>query len=193
MAVALLIPWVYRYGKDVPQWPCLDDRILSSAGLDRDRLYFTFLSAEDVKSVDADNGLRRRFANTPLYAGIKFVNGYTAMPTDAMVRLLHMAHNGFVSAADARLLEREVGPDGLFNLMGVEGIVLGRDYLYLAKELEGKGWEVVRSSVNEMLLHRRGPRLGLHGGYRDHFGGDVDALVDHIQNRGAIRPPLPSC
>ena len=190
MSIALLIPWVYRGEMDVSQCPALNDRVLSPGFLSRDRLYFAFLAPADVFSGDADNGLLRRFGDTPMYANVKFVNGYSTMIPTAMARLLHLGHNGYLPVADVPLLKREVGPQGLFSLMGVEGIVLSRDYLYLAKEFAAQGWKVVRSDTKEALLHRQGPRLGLARAVTSvTWAENLDALVNCIQKRGNAPAP----
>ncbi len=159
MAVAVLGPWQYFTSiADTPQWR-LDERVREPGLLDKERLYFAFLSKEDAYSTDSENGLRRRFANTAMYAGVKFVNGYVCFESPIAGQLLPMNPFGFMSPDEVgRVLPREARPDGLLAMMGVDGIVLGKDYAGYAKALEELGWKVVAKTTRDVLLHWPGPR-----------------------------------
>ncbi len=92
--------------------------------------------------------------------GVKFVNGYSVLPGRKGALLLDIGFCGFMAPASVqRLLPNEAGPDGLLELMGVDGIVLGRDYAQFTRQLEDLGWIVVAKTTRDVLLHRCGPPL----------------------------------
>ncbi len=68
MAIAIVTPQKFFTGDATMQWS-VGQRVLDSGQLDKQRLYFAFMSSADVYSGDSKNGTVRRFGNAPLYAG----------------------------------------------------------------------------------------------------------------------------
>jgi hypothetical protein len=161
MILALILPWRFFTSQDSTlQW-ALDQRMLETGPLEKDRLYFGILFAQRGPS-DPDDGPVRRFGNTPLYAGVKFVNGYSPMPKDIHGKILHYEWkaSGFILPENvAYLVPKETGPDGLLQLLGVDGIVLAKEYVRFTPDLEKQGWKVVWKTPLEAVLHRPGPKL----------------------------------
>jgi hypothetical protein len=193
MAMATIGPWTYCRSVDyAPRWS-LDDRFFDPGPLDRQRLYFAFMSYEDVYSFDADNGLLCRFGNTPLYAGVKFVNGYTPMPGRMANRLLPIDWSGFLRPDKVKyLLPRETGPHDLLRQMGVDGIVLGPDFAHWVPTLERQGWQVVVQAYHNVVLHWPGPTQPVVQSITDvQWVENDNAIVKGVQDRGDS--PAPAC
>ena len=108
---------------------------------------------------ELQDGLLGRFGNMAMYAGVKFVNGYACFTRPLVAKLLPMEWSGFMTPDQvATLLPREAGPGGLLQMMGVDGIVLGKDYAGYTRSLEDLGWKVVaRTKRRDALLHWPGP------------------------------------
>ena len=98
-----------------------------------------------------------RFANTAMYAGLSFVNGYTPMIPRQLGKLLATEWIGQISPADGRFLKKEASPGGLLSQMGVDGLVLGPDFMKYAGLLRQSGWELVGRFPMGMVFHRPGP------------------------------------
>jgi hypothetical protein len=194
MAIALVLPWQFCTSQNSTlQWT-IDHRVLEPGLLDKDRLYFAFLFAEkDTNGENDADGVVRRFGNTPLYAGVKFINGYSPMPNDLHGKILHYEWMGcgYIRPKNAKyMIRNETGPDGLLQLLGVDGIVLGRNYVHYTEELEKRGWTVVSETPYEAILHRDGPKLPVIRPV-DEFRsvGNAKGIVSGITERGSTPAP----
>jgi len=194
MAVAVIGPWqLFNSRLGTPRWR-LDERVREAGLLDKERLYFAFMSYNDVYSEDAENGLLRRFGNTAMYAGVKFVNGYATFTSPVAAKLLPMEWSGFINPKQvATLLPREAGPAGLLQMMGVDGIVLGKDYACYAKVLEDLGWKVVAKTKRDVLLHWPGPLRRVARPMTEAEWVKDASQIAHGFNGAATRLVRPSC
>ena len=141
--------WVNRW--DFPE------EMRQAEPLDQDVLYFAFYSREEAYKADPDLALLVRQGNMPMLAGVRMVNGYSPVHPAGFARVLGIdSQVGFYSrdTSALRLLEREAGPDGLLELMGVDGLVLAESYREHSDALLEQGWEEVFSSDAGVVLHR---------------------------------------
>lgn len=123
------------------------------------RLYLGLYSREEAYSRESGVALLVRPGNIPMLSGARFVNGYTPIRPAGLAWALGMeSHLGFTTEAQARrIVEREVGTDGMLELMGVDGLVLAARWEDYVQEVVEHGWTVVSSSGDGTILHRNGP------------------------------------
>jgi hypothetical protein len=103
-----------------------------------------------------------------------------------MDRLFRLGYLGHILDGELaeRLVKRETGPGGLFELMGVDGIVLGKDWASHSAFLERVGWRVVQDARMEVLLHRQGPPLPVARAIsRIEWASNDDEIVAKILDR----------
>ena len=157
MAASVVLPWqFFESSNSTPQWR-LDHRILDHGPLDTNDSYFVFMSFNDAYATDSENGLLRRFGNTAMYAGVRFVNGYSATAPQCLEKLFWLGWSGFISPPQARpWLKREASPDGLLQQMGVDGIGARPRLRRLRPATQKLGWNVVlRTKRGHIVASRR--------------------------------------
>ena len=126
-----------------------------AAPLDAEILYLSLYDRDEAYR--SDPGLSRliRPGNTGMFAGVHLVNGYSTIGPAGLARALRLSHLGFTSdSAARRLLERDAGPEGLLQLLGVDGLVLSQSRRGFAPGLLERGWETAFSSEKGVVLHR---------------------------------------
>ncbi|HEY9724041.1 MAG TPA: hypothetical protein V6D47_18710 [Oscillatoriaceae cyanobacterium] len=109
---------------------------------------------EDAPSI----GPLFRHANTPMYSGVQFVNGYSSMGPRSLDKAFGFQINfGTVSPALAKLvLDHGAGPGGWLARQGVDGLMIGATYLPLAQHLQALGWHQTFQSSEGALFERNG-------------------------------------
>ncbi len=161
--VVLLSLWVtysHVQWRWVTRWD-FPEAMRQAEPLDPQVLYFAFYSKEEAYNTDPDLSLLVRQGNMPMLAGVRMVNGYSPVHPAGFAKIFGMNSQVgyFASEAPARrLLEHETGPDGLLELMGVDGLVLATSWQDHAAALLEKGWETFFSSQAGVVLHRTARR-----------------------------------
>jgi hypothetical protein len=95
--------------------------------------------------------------NSPLYRGLTFVNGYSPLRFAGLSQLFGFGVSGAVSEeAATRVLHFEAGPDGLLQLLGVDGLVVIRDPSTPDEDelLRRQGWHMDGEWHRGRLWHR---------------------------------------
>jgi hypothetical protein len=135
-----------------------DDTILNPAPLDRERLYLSLHSFDEI--VGAENrpkgfGTILRPVNAMHYAGLRFLNGYSSYPGREVQALFDI--HGNIQAPKAESL---AGPQGerLLKFLGVDGIVFSDEYAQFARGL-GPEWHKVAEAPGEVAYHREPRRF----------------------------------
>jgi hypothetical protein len=89
--------------------------------------------------------------NSPLYQGLTFVNGYSPLRFAGLSQLFGFGVSGAMSEEAAmRMLLREAGPDGLLQLLGVDGLVVIRNRTSLGRQ----GWKMDGEWQTGRVWHR---------------------------------------
>lgn len=155
MGVALVVGSV-RPVDAVPHWS-IGEAIREPGPFDKARTYLAVLSLRDIYANGDGTGEINRFANTAMYAGLRFVNGYTPMIPRQLGKLLATEWIGQMSPRDGRFLKTAAPSGGLLSQMGVDGLVLGPDFMPYADLVRQSGWELVGRFPMGMVFHRPGP------------------------------------
>ena len=158
-AVALASLWAtYRLLPTNPGVPryAFDASLSQPAPLSADRLYLgLYPEPEHCDVVDIappDRAALLRPGSTNLFAGLRFVNGYSPIMGAGVGRELQMRTHGEVPPEVARdLFTRE---RVLLYLIGVDGLVIARNYP-LSIHPPADEWTAVFSSCEGTVYHRR--------------------------------------
>lgn len=142
----------------VPKYD-LDQKLTEASPLDPQRLYLSVYAPPEyvyrVGAIDGPVGQVVRPGSTSMWAGVRFINGYSPIRPAGVAREFDFAIHGELAPwSRAYLLEREAGPQGKLAALGVDGIVVGRE-LEIAPKPESE-WEVAHSSQEGRVYHRRG-------------------------------------
>jgi hypothetical protein len=133
--------------------------LLEPAPLNPQRLYLsvypwaelTYCTANTPQSV----GQTLRPGSTPMWAGLRFINGYSPIRAAGVAREFATSIHGEINPeVGSNLLDRQAGPEGELALLGVDGIVVAPE-VNLAPQ-PPREWELVVSTDEGNVFHRRG-------------------------------------
>jgi hypothetical protein len=96
-----------------------------------------------------------RPGSTSMWAGLRFVNGYSPIRAAGVAREFATTTHGEINPTIGdSLLNYQAGPDGELGLLGVDGIVVARE-LDFSPQPQSE-WELVVSADEGNVFHRRG-------------------------------------
>jgi hypothetical protein len=133
--------------------------LLSAAPLDPHRLYLSiYPPPESAYGYPKDRQTMGRIVrpgSTPMWAGLRFINGYSPVRAEGVARAFNSnVHGGLEPEMANYLLESQAGPDGELAKLGVDGIIVATEMQFAPKpEPE---WEMVVSEAEGRVYHRRG-------------------------------------
>src|SRR5581483_2379127 len=97
-----------------------------------------------------------RPGSTPMWAGLRFINGYSPIRPAGVARAFATSIHGEINpGVGNHLLSAESGKDGELALLGVDGIVVASE-LDLAPQPSSE-WEMVLANDEGRVFHRRSP------------------------------------
>jgi hypothetical protein len=134
--------------------------LLKPAPLDPQRLYLSVYPWAEltycVSSKPQPVGQTLRPGSTPMWAGLRFINGYSPIRAAGVAREFATTIHGEINPeVGSYLLNQQAGTEGELALMGVDGIVVARE-LDIAPQ-PATEWEPVVSTDEGNVFHRRGP------------------------------------
>jgi len=141
----------------VPRYNFSQD-LLKPAPLDPQRLYLsvypwaelTYASVNKPQSV----GQTLRPGSTSMWAGLRFINGYSPIRAAGVAREFATSIHGEINPdVGGNLLNHQAGRDGLLDLMGVDGIVVAQEESITPQP--DSEWELVVSTDEGNVFHRR--------------------------------------
>src|SRR6266496_411283 len=137
----------------------LSQELLKPSPLDPHHLYLSIYPwAEQIYRSEAKPqpvGQIVRLGSTSMWAGLRFINGYSPIRPAGVAREFHTAIHGEIDpAVGDYLLNYQAGHDGELAQLGVDGIVVARE-MNLAPQPASE-WEEVGSADEGRVFHRRG-------------------------------------
>ncbi|HEV2046476.1 MAG TPA: hypothetical protein VGQ95_07745 [Chthoniobacterales bacterium] len=137
----------------------LDQALLEPAPLDPERLYLSvYPPAEDTYRVEKKSGAvgqTVRPGSTSMWAGLRFVNGYSPIRPAGVAREFDFAiHGEFNPHMAEYLLWSQAAPEGLLAQLGVDGIVVAWEADVDPKPQSE--WQLVASTEEGRVFHRTG-------------------------------------
>ncbi len=154
LATYLCVPT--NYG--VPRYN-FSQELLKPAPLDPQRLYLSVYPWTELTYCIANKpqpvGQTLRPGSTSMWAGLRFINGYSPIRAAGVAREFTTSIHGEINPeVGSNLLNRQAGPEAELALLGVDGIVVARE-VNLAPQPPTE-WELVVSTDEGNVFHRRG-------------------------------------
>ena len=132
--------------------------LLKPAPLDPQRLYLSVYPWAELTYCMSNKpqpvGQTLRPGSTSMWAGLRFINGYSPIRPAGVAREFGTSIHGEINPdVGSRLLTDQAGKDGELALMGVDGIVVAREVNIVPQP--DTEWEKVVSTDEGNLFHRR--------------------------------------
>jgi hypothetical protein len=133
--------------------------LLQPEPLDRHRLYLSLYPPPEyayrVEAHLAPAGQTVRPGSTSLWAALRFVNGYSPIRPAGVAREFATAIHGEIDPHMGEwLAESEARSDGLLERLGIDGIIVARDFQFAPQP--ASEWQVVVGNDEGNVYHRRG-------------------------------------
>jgi hypothetical protein len=143
---------------EVPTWK-MEERVARPIGLDPSVRYLSAYIWPDVIGGHARGSGEGLFpGNSPMYAGLRFANGYSPMHPRGMTEVLGFNYHGvLVPDCVERLLARETRPDGLLQLMAVDGLIVADRFESHWQAVEANGWRLEAFVPGGGVFYRQAP------------------------------------
>jgi hypothetical protein len=137
----------------------LSQELLKPSPLDPQRLYLSIYPWAEltyrVENKPQPVGQIVRLGSTSMWAGLRFLNGYSPIRPAGVAREFHAAIHGEIDPSVGEyLLEHQAGADGELARLGVDGIVAAREVNFAPQP--ASEWEEVVSTDEGRVFHRRG-------------------------------------
>lgn len=140
----------------------LGQNLTRAEPLDRQRLYLSVYPPPEhtyrEEKKPGPVGQVVRPGSTSMWAGVRFINGYSPIRPAGVAREFDVAiHGDLAQWSREYLLEWEAGADGRLGRLGVDGVVVATE-LKLAPQPADE-WELAHASDEGRVYHRRGGPL----------------------------------
>jgi hypothetical protein len=134
------------------------EKLLKPAPLDPQRLYLSVYPWAELTYAATNKpqpvGQTLRPGSTSMWAGLRFINGYSPIRAAGVAREFGTSIHGEINPdVGSYLLNRQAGREGELELMGVDGIVVARE-VNIAPQPSSE-WELVVSTDEGNVFHRR--------------------------------------
>jgi len=180
----------------------LDQKLTEAAPLDPQRLYLSIYPPAElsyrVEKKPEPVGQIVRPGSTSMWAGLRFINGYSPILPAGVARAFGFAAHGEIDPNTGKyLLEEQAGPHGELTQLGVDGIVVAREVEVDPKP--GSEWQLVSSTDEGRVYHSRGgpfPRVrsvtSIDSRFNEQFVSATISGIDDSRNRVEVDVGVPS-
>jgi hypothetical protein len=132
--------------------------LLKPAPLDPQRLYLSVYPWAELTYAMTNKpepiGQTLRPGSTSMWAGLRFINGYSPIRAAGVAREFATSIHGEINPEiGSHLLNHQAGRDGQLALMGVDGIVVAQEVSITPQP--SSEWELVVSNEEGNVFHRR--------------------------------------
>jgi hypothetical protein len=132
--------------------------LLKPAPLDPQRLYLSVYPWAELAYCTASKpepvGQTLRPGSSSMWAGLRFINGYSPIRPAGVARQFEISIHGEINPdVGAHLLRHQADTDGQLALMGVDGIVVARE-VEISPQPNSE-WELIVSTEEGTVFHRR--------------------------------------
>ena len=132
--------------------------LLKPAPLDPQRLYLSVYPWAELTYAMTNKpqpvGQTLRPGSTSMWAGLRFINGYSPIRAAGVAREFATSIHGEINPdVGSYLLNSQAGKDGELALMGVDGVVVAEEVSITPQP--GSEWELIISTDEGNVFHRR--------------------------------------
>ena len=200
--LALLASYVWiPTNSGVPRYNFSKD-LLEPGPLDPARLYLSIYPWAELTYCVANKpqpvGEVLRPGNTPMWAGLHFINGYSPIRPAGVAREFATSIHGEINPdVGSHLLNSQAGKNGQLALLGVDGIVVARE-LDLTPQPPSE-WETVLTTDEGRVFHRSGKPfarvrsiVSIDSRPEEHFTAATVSRISDSRNRVEADVEVPS-
>jgi hypothetical protein len=136
----------------------LSQELTDPAPLDPQRLYLSIYPAPEfayrAEQQREPFGTTVRPGSTSMWAGVRFINGYSPIRPAGVARMFDCAIHGEIPSGMATwLLQYENGPDNLLTRLGIDGIIVAKEMPITPRP--DSEWELAAQTPEGRVFHRR--------------------------------------
>jgi hypothetical protein len=180
----------------------LDQKLTEAAPLDPQRLYLSIYPPPElsyrVEKKPEPIGQIVRPGSTSMWAGLRFINGYSPILPAGVARAFGFAIHGEIDPNTGKyLLEEQAGPRGELTQLGVDGIVVAREIEVDPKPVSE--WQLALLTDEGRVYHRRGepfPRVrsvtSIDSRPNEQFVSATISGIDDSRNRVEVDVGVPA-
>jgi hypothetical protein len=137
----------------------LDQKLIEAAPLDSQRLYLSLYPSPEIayraETRRQSIGQTVRPGSTSMWAGLRFINGYSPILAAGVSREFKFAIHGEIDWRVGKYLaEQQSGADGELATLGVDGLIIAPEMGFDPRP--ASEWQLVASTSEGRVFHRNG-------------------------------------
>jgi hypothetical protein len=167
----------------------LAQSLLDPHPLDPKRLYFSVYPPPETfyrrEAKPAPVGQIVRPGSTSMWAGLRFVNGYSPIRPAGVAREFASAIHGEIDPDLAPwLLQHQAGENGLLERIGIDGIIIAREFEFIPQP--ATEWELAIENDEGRVFHRRGQAMPMVRSVNFSGGNSIAKITDIVAKRNWV-------
>jgi hypothetical protein len=167
----------------------LAQSLLEPQPLDPHRLYLSVYPTPAtfyrVEAKPGPVGQIVRLGSTSMWAGLRFVNGYSPIRPAGVAREFASAIHGDVDPDLAQwFLQHQAGENGLLERIGIDGIIVAREFDFTPQP--AAEWELATDTEEGRVFHRRGQPIPMVRSVNFSGKNSVAKITDIVAGRKSV-------
>ena len=167
----------------------LAQSLLEPQPLDPHRLYLSVYPPPEkfyrVEAKPGPIGQIVRLGSTSMWAGLRFVNGYSPIRPAGVAREFASAIHGEVDPDLAQwLLQHQTGENGLLERIGIDGIIVAREFDFIPQP--AAEWELATDNDEGRVFHRRGKAMPIVRSVNFSGKNSIAKITDIVTGRNWV-------
>src|SRR5438552_15346929 len=167
----------------------LAQSLLEPQPLDPHRLYLSVYPTPAtfyrVEAKPGPVGQVVRLGSTSMWAGLRFVNGYSPIRPAGVAREFASAIHGEVDPDLAQwFLQHQAGENGLLERIGVDGIIVAREFNFTPQP--AADWELATEADEGRVFHRRGQPIPMVRSVNFSGKNSIAKITDIVAGRNCV-------
>jgi hypothetical protein len=167
----------------------LAQSLLEPQPLDPHRLYLSVYPTPAtfyrVEAKPGPVGQIVRIGSTSMWAGLRFVNGYSPIRPAGVAREFASAIHGDVDPDLAQwFLQHQAGENGLLERIGIDGIIVAREFNFTPQP--AAEWELATEADEGRVFHRRGQPIPMVRSVNFFGKNSIAKITDIVAGRNWV-------
>jgi hypothetical protein len=167
----------------------LAQSLLEPQPLDPHRLYLSVYPTPAtfyrVEAKPGPVGQIVRLGSTSMWAGLRFVNGYSPIRPAGVAREFASAIHGDVDPDLAQwFLQHQAGENGLLERIGIDGIIVAREFNFTPQP--AAEWELATEADEGRVFHRRGQPIPMVRSVNFSGKNSIAKITDIVAGRNCV-------
>jgi len=167
----------------------LAQSLLEPQPLDPHRLYLSLYPPPEnfyrVEAKPGPVGQTIRLGSTSMWAGLRFINGYSPIRPAGVAREFASAIHGEVDPDLAQwLLQHQAAENGLLERIGIDGIIVAREFDFTPQP--AAEWELLTETNEGRVFHRRGQAMPMVRSVNFSGKNSIAKITDIVTRRNWV-------